>query len=231
MSFQQCPLCLADKTHHYYKAQPPQSNDPEPDKAVREFQQCPECDLIFVPSDQFLSKTEEKSHYDYHQNNPDDIGYRRFLSKLYEPMIKLLDVSAIGLDYGSGPGPTLSVMLEERGHSMSIYDYMYATDESVLNKSYDFITCTETIEHFRDPRKNIIRLWTILNPGGYLGIMTKLVDDQVMFANWHYKNDPTHICFYSMQTIHWLATFWKANIVHQGKDVIIFQKPEDSTVE
>jgi hypothetical protein len=182
-----------------------------------------------VPSKHFLSKTEEENQYSFHQNNPDDSGYRTFLSKLYDPMIKLLDTSDCGLDYGSGPGPTLSVMLEERGHTMNIYDYIFAADDSVLENTYDFITCTETIEHFRSPRDDLINIWEMLKQGGYLGVMTKFYSDEINFSKWYYKNDPTHICFYSSTTIEWLAGFWDATIVHQETDVVIFQKRKEQS--
>jgi hypothetical protein len=36
------------------------------------------------------------------------------------------------------------------------------------------------------------RLWGCLRDGGRLGIMTKLVPNQDLFSEWHYKNDLTH---------------------------------------
>ena len=47
-----------------------------------------------------------------HNNNPYDSEYRKFLSKIIEPLIDKIIPGAKGLDYGSGPGPTLSLMLE-----------------------------------------------------------------------------------------------------------------------
>ena len=54
--------------------------------------------------------------------------------------------------------------------------------------------------------------------------MTKLVIDQNTFAQWHYKNDPTHVRFYSKETFEFLAKYLKASVDFIGEDVIILQK-------
>lgn len=129
-----------------------------------------------------------------------------------------------GLDFGSGPGPTLSVMFEELGYRMAIYDPFYAANESVLEMEYDFVTATEVVEHLQHPGQSLHKMWRCVKPGGYLGIMTKRVVDQEAFANWHYKNDETHICFYSNETFGWLAGKWQTEPVFVENDVVIFQK-------
>jgi len=185
---------------------------------------------VFVPSSQFITAEEEKSYYDLHQNHPDDQGYRRFLNRILLPMKDKLRPGDCGLDFGSGPGPTLSLMFEELGFSMKIYDHFYADDGYVLQQEYDFITSTETVEHLHHPKTELKRLWGMLKPGGYLGIMTKLVIDRNAFTTWHYKNDPTHVCFFSQQTFTWLADLWKANLELFDSDVILFEKPIEVSV-
>ena len=138
-----CPLCKASEANHILR-----------DK-VRDYFLCRICGLIFVPPEQFLSHEEEKSRYDLHQNSPDDPEYRRFLSRLFIPMQKHLAPQGRGLDFGSGPGPTLSVMFEEAGHSMTLYDPFYAKAPSVLENQYDFVTATEVVEHLRSPREEL----------------------------------------------------------------------------
>jgi hypothetical protein len=63
-----------------------------------------------------------------------------------------------------------------------------------------------------------------------MGIMTKMVRGPEAFANWHYKNDPTHVSFFSQQTFMWLAESWQAKAEFFGDDVIVFQKPIEVTV-
>ncbi len=207
-----CPLCQAADAIKIYT-----------DKD-REYLQCQTCQLIFVPPNFFLSTDDEKARYDTHQNSPDDPKYRAFLSRLFVPMQNRLASGSHGLDFGSGPGPTLSVMFEEVGHSMAIYDHFYAPTPAALDAPYDFITATEVVEHLHHPRHELDRLWAILKPGGILGIMTQLVPDQEAFAEWYYKRDPTHVCFFSSTTIAWLATQWQATLTFEGTDAMLFFK-------
>ncbi len=190
---------------------------------------CQQCALVFVPAAQFISPEQEKAQYDLHQNHPDDQGYRQFLSRLFNPLKNKLKSGAHGLDFGSGPGPTLSLMFEENGYRMNIYDPFYADDTRVFQQHYDFITATETVEHLHHPKNELDRLWDLLKPGGHLGIMTKLVIDRDAFASWHYKNDPTHVCFFSRETFLWLAEIWKAKLEFIGNDVILLKKPGENT--
>ncbi|WP_455206577.1 class I SAM-dependent methyltransferase [Kaarinaea lacus] len=199
-------------------------SEPEQKALRRDYLRCENCALVFVPSFQFISREQEKAHYDLHQNHPADQGYRLFLNRLLVPMKEKLKSGSRGLDFGSGPGPTLSLMFEELGFPMKIYDHFYANDEFVLQQQYDFITTTETVEHLHHPKTELERLWSLLKPGGLLGIMTKLVIDRDAFANWHYKNDPTHVCFFSNETFRWLADLWHAKIEFTGNDVILFEK-------
>lgn len=110
---------------------------------------------------------------------------------------------------------------------MNIYDPHYCPDREVLQGSlrYDFITATEVLEHLKDPARELELLWKLLKPMGWLGIMTKLALDRTAFSKWHYKNDATHICFFSTATMQWLARKWHTEVVQIGADVLFFQKP------
>ena len=207
-----CPLCQSVHTEFFLK-----------DK-FRSYFQCNTCCLVFVPTSQRLSSEEEKSRYDLHQNIPDDPNYRKFLSRIFNPIQKLIAPKSKGLDFGSGPGPTLSLMFEEAGHIMSIYDHFFANNSSIFKEKYDFITTSEVFEHLFEPRKELDRLWDCLRPSGYLGIMTNLLTNKEEFGKWYYKNDDTHICFYSKFTFRWLAEELQAKVTFFGKDVIILQK-------
>lgn len=167
----------------------------------REYLRCPQCTLVFVPRRYHLRRDEERDRYAEHRNSPDDPGYRRFLARLFEPLAARLPPGAEGLDYGSGPGPTLSVMFEEAGFPMRIFDPAFAPDHTALERRYDFVTCSETAEHFAAPDAEWRRLAGLLRPGGWLGVMTQWLEADVDFDGWHYKNDPTHVCFYTRESI------------------------------
>lgn len=190
---------------------------------TRQYRNCSNCDLIFVEQKFWLSKEGEKKEYDLHQNSPNDLGYRKFLSRLYSPLKSRLNSGAIGLDFGCGPGPTLSIMFEETGFDVSLYDKFYNQNLEVFNKSYDFITATEVLEHLQNPHLEIKRLTSCLKPDGHLGVMTKLSKGLEAFEKWHYKNDQTHICFYSKKSFDWISNEWNLKIDYIKDDVILLK--------
>ncbi len=166
----------------------------------------------------------ERAEYDLHENDPSDVRYRRFLGRLATPLLAQLTLGACGLDFGSGPGPTLSLMMREAGYSVDIYDLYYAKDSSIFEKKYDFITATEVVEHLRNPRFELDRLFAMLRPGGVLAIMTKLARDAQAFSSWHYKNDKTHIAFFSAETFLWLGANWNCDVEFISADVVFLSK-------
>jgi len=207
-----CPLCLKNNIEHYHQ-----------DK-FRDYWQCLFCQLVFVKPEQYLSVVEEKSIYDQHQNTPDDLGYRKFLNKLLVPLSVKLKMGAKGLDFGSGPGATISVMMQEEGFNVSDYDVFYANKPELLKDSYDFITCTEVIEHLHNPHQEITLLSGLLTQNGHLGIMTKRVIDKNKFSTWHFKNDLTHVCFYSDDTFKFIANQWNFKLHIINSDTLILTK-------
>jgi 2-polyprenyl-3-methyl-5-hydroxy-6-metoxy-1,4-benzoquinol methylase len=96
-------------------------------------------------------------------------------------------------------------MLRELGYDVLDYDPYYAPFRERLDRRYDFITVCEVAEHLADPAAEFARLFDCLNPGGVLGIMTSHIPPDQPFVSWHYQRDPTHICFYSESSLHWLA--------------------------
>jgi cyclopropane fatty-acyl-phospholipid synthase-like methyltransferase len=67
-------------------------------------------------------------------------------------------------------------------------------------RTYDFITCTEVVEHFHHPALEFRRLDALLKPGGWLAIQTTFQTDDARFARWNYRRDPTHVVFYRPYT-------------------------------
>jgi len=107
---------------------------------------------------------------------------------------------------------------------MAIYDPFYAPDLSVLETQYAFVTATEVAEHLHHPGRDLNKLWSCLKPGGTLGIMTKLALNQEAFRKWHYKNDPTHVCFFTRASFAWLGAQWQAELLFPAQDVILLGK-------
>jgi SAM-dependent methyltransferase len=207
-----CPLCGSRDAREYCRDQ------------RRHYLRCGTCRLVFVPPDRHLSPDDEKKRYDLHRNAPDDRGYRTFLRRMVDPLQKRLAPGSAGLDFGSGPEPVLAAMFRKAGHIMTTYDRFYEPAPAVLEGRYDFITATEVVEHLHDPKTELDRLWDRLRPGGWLGIMTRPAVERDAFPAWHYKNDLTHICFFSPETFYWLAGRWEADLEFPESDVVLFRK-------
>jgi SAM-dependent methyltransferase len=207
-----CPLCELSPANPFYEDR------------HRAYLRCPRCQLVFVPPRYFLDSAAERAEYELHENDPEDAGYRRFLGRLAGPLAQRLAPGARGLDFGCGPGPALAVMLSEAGFEVATYDPFFRPDRSALEHRYDFITATEVVEHLHRPGTVLQSLWSMLAPGGWLGVMTKLVRDRAAFGRWHYKNDPTHVAFFSRQTWLWWAQRHGADLEFVGCDVILLKR-------
>lgn len=209
-----CPLC----------AEP----DPPPLVEVhgRTYGECARCRLVAMAPADRLSAAEERARYEMHENDAADPAYREFLDRVASPLLERLPAAAAGLDYGAGPGPALSRMLEEAGHPTAVYDPFFAPDRAALARTYDFVTCTETAEHFHAPREEFRRLDSLLRPGGWLGLMTEVRDESQPFETWWYARDPTHVCFYGPATLRWLADHFGWELERPHRNVALFRKPK-----
>ncbi|MFZ5607476.1 MAG: class I SAM-dependent methyltransferase [Pseudomonadota bacterium] len=175
------------------------------DRARRYFE-CSRCALVMADPASHLSAAEERAIYDLHRNDPADARYRAFLARLAEPLRAKLVPGMRGLDFGCGPGPVLAVMLREAGMAMAEYDPFYAPDATLLETQYDFVTCTEVVEHFRDPLAGWTQLAALVRSGGWLGVMTQLAPERPEnFLRWRYRDDRTHVSFHRLATLQWLA--------------------------
>ncbi|NUZ12141.1 methyltransferase domain-containing protein [Pseudoalteromonas sp. McH1-7] len=207
-----CGLCLGEQLETYHQ-----------DKH-RLYWQCQCCHLVMADPNSRLTPAQEKAIYDSHENDLEDAGYRRFLTRVSEPLIARLSKPSLGLDFGCGPGPLLAKMLEEAGHQVSLFDLYYANNPEVLKQQYDFIVSTEVVEHLSKPGQVLQQLLALLDCGQPLVLMTKLVIDKSRFANWHYKNDLTHISFFSQKTFAYFAAQQDCDLEFIGNDVIILTK-------
>lgn len=207
-----CPLCGESGAVEYARGR------------SRIYRRCAACSLIFVPREAHVTLDAEKRRYDLHRNAPDDDGYVRFLSRLPDALIPKLQPGMHGLDFGCGPSAVLAGLLRERGFPMAVYDPFYAPDAAALERQYDFVTCTEVIEHFREPVSDFVRLFARVKPGGWLGILTSLWEGSPAdFARWRYANDETHLAFYCPRTLEWVARRHGAALELPAPGVILYR--------
>jgi SAM-dependent methyltransferase len=191
----------------------------------KQYNRCQICEATFLEPQHRLPIEDERAQYKLHHNDPADSRYRRFLSKVSDPLLERLPHRSTGLDYGCGSGPALAAMLGDAGHGMSLYDPLFYPDTQPLNDTYDFITCTETIEHFHRPAEEFAHFDRMLRPGGWLALSTCFQTEDHRFAMWHYRRDPTHVVFYRDTTLRHLARHfgWRCDI--PLKNVVLMQKP------
>ena len=209
----ECPLCRAGLATPYFSDR------------KREFFRCKSCGLVSVPEKYHLSESDEKIRYDLHENHPDNKGYFNFLNNFVSVIRKYIVESSNGLDFGSGPTPVLAEILSSIGYDITIFDPFYADDRFVLDNKYDFITLVEVVEHLKDPEEELRTLWECLNQGGMIGIMTGfLPEDKDEFRGWSYKNDSTHICFYSVDTFKWISKSLNSELMFPADNIVLMFK-------
>ena len=190
----------------------------------RDFIHCPEWDCVSVPDEFLLPPEQERERYLLHENHPEHQGYREFLGNLLDEVAPLLPPGAEGLDYGCGDPAVLIMMLEDAGFRMAGYDLFFRPDDAALQRTYDFIVCSETAEHFREPLREFERLNGLLRPGAILGVMTGMLDGWEGLADWHYRFDETHACFYSARSMGWLAERFGWSCAFPRENVVIFTR-------
>lgn len=166
---------------------------------------CQQCMATFLDPSQLPHRSVEHAQYRLHRNEVSDVQYRKFLGRVALPLLERLPAGLSGLDYGCGPGPALAAMLIEAGHRMAVYDPLFFNDPKLLDNPYDFITCTEVVEHFHHAFDEFAQFDRLLKPGGWLAVMTMFQTDDAAFAGWHYRRDPTHVVFYREMTFRTIA--------------------------
>jgi Methyltransferase domain len=205
------------------------------DLSLGAFDDCPRCGLLSRATSGHLSLVDERAFYGTHENSVDDPRYRSFVGRAARPLLPLLKSGAKGLDFGSGPAPALAEIFREKGFATEALDPFFGSEKdgereaigstmTVREGAYDFITCTEVAEHFRQPGEEFARLFRGLAPEGYLVVMTEWYRDQSPLRGWRYARDPTHVAFYRRSTFEWLASTYGASLTFAPDDVCLFQK-------
>ncbi|MCO4745358.1 MAG: class I SAM-dependent methyltransferase [Proteobacteria bacterium] len=205
-----CPVCEATEVHAFTRV------------GEQAYWRCGRCVATFLDAAHRLGTEAERAVYEEHDNTVADAGYRRFLSKLADPLLARVRASSTGLDFGCGPGPALAAMLREAGHTVAVFDPFFFPDATVLDQTYDFVTCTEVVEHLHQPGVVFDQLGTLLRTGGTLAVMTCFQTDDARFAGWNYRRDPTHVVFYREETMRFIASQRGWSIEIPRKDVALF---------
>jgi hypothetical protein len=187
-----CPLC-ADVANHFYTHQ------------HREFYYCSTCFSVFLDTKNYMTKTDEKKHYEFHNNDINNKGYQQFVSPIVNIVLNDFTPKHFGLDFGSGTNSVIVKLLKDNSYNIVEYDPFFSNQPKVLEKQYDYITCCEVIEHFHHPFEEFKKLYHLLKPGAKLICMTDFFSETQNFSTWYYKNDHSHVFFYHLKTMEWIT--------------------------
>ncbi len=171
------------------------------------YRYCKECQAISLEEDFIVDKAKERAQYENHNNSFESKGYVRMFEDFLDYFWHDLDKNAINaLDFGSGPGPVLAQIMENRALHVEVYDKFYQPEPIYKDKKYDLITSTEVFEHLQNPLEVLKLFKKHLKKGGLIAIMTLFHDNnEENFQKWWYRRDPTHILFYTPKTFEVLA--------------------------
>jgi hypothetical protein len=211
--------------------------------SIREYGQCLSCGGFFLEAVSHLSPPEEKKRYAQHNNSLENRGYAAYLESFIDmccsfPQIREVLPGKIRtvLDYGSGPEPSLAKLLSDRGFNVRISDPFFAPEAVISDGEADMITCLEVAEHFKHPVEEFQTMSRYLRLGGFLAVGTHLIESQGkpeenldFFRSWWYRQDLTHVSFYTEQSLLFVAE--KAGfewLGQAGAHVYIFTKQQES---
>jgi SAM-dependent methyltransferase len=176
---------------------------------------------VFLNPNQRLERKNEEERYQKHNNDIHSKGYQKFVKPMVVAVKLRFSPSHSGLDYGAGPGPVVSYLLENLGYSITKYDPFFFPSTDVLNRKFDFIICSEVAEHFYNPYLEFQKLKGLLKPNGALLCFTELFNDEITFDTWHYKNDETHVFFYHPKAIDFITNeFYFSNAIIEDRLVV-----------
>lgn len=188
----------------------------------RSYYHCEKCRLIFVPANDHISVKEEIKRYTLHDNNIGHAGYVRFLTELVRVIGEQTNPSGQILDYGSGPEEVLTRLLRKNGYNCTSFDPLYDIGKEAISKTYDMVVLCEVLEHLRTVRSEIEKIKNILNPDGAVIIRTRLHPPPEDIAGWWYKNDSTHVNFFSREALDVMAAMLgRKKVVTAAGDIFI----------
>lgn len=156
----------------------------------------------------------------------DSEGYQNFFKVFVQYVMAHKKPIDLGLDYGSGPSSVVQDQLVKQNYHVKVFDPLFHNHTETLQKKYDYVICTEVIEHFKDPETELNKLMGLLKPSGDLFLKTGLTDEVTDFSRWHYHRDITHVGFFNQKSIRWVAHHFGLELIHCSPDVIHLTKVE-----
>ncbi len=178
------------------------------------------CGGFFLYPDFFAQLNEQKERYMLHTNSlgakSETNGYRKYLEKFLATVLdyektKVLNGEVRRLfDYGSGPSPALVELLGEYSRDLAFvneveikhWDPFFYPEGDFFSNGADIVFCLEVIEHFENPIEGFQGLARACSYGGLVAVKTMIAPSTFeQFAKWWYKDDFTHVSFYTNESV------------------------------
>jgi hypothetical protein len=220
-----CRLCGALTRAFYTESRAPR-RIPSP----RRYELCPNCDLVQVHRSDLPTFSRERTRYEEHRNS--DRRYHDYLCEFAQRRI----VPLIGrsghrgrlevIDYGSGPVAALAPVLRDLGLRVFGYDPFFGPFREPPSQSGDIVVLHEVVEHFSRPGSALPRAVAAMRRCGFLVVEAQTrPPDAAAFARWTYRQDPTHVAFYTRETFAHIARRWGFTEVASDDRGAVFCRP------
>ena len=204
MKKEKCPLCSINDCSHLGQG------------FSRNYYLCPRCELVHVPVDDHVSIEREREEYDLHENDEDSQSYRSYLCAVADEIESAYEGTARILDFGACRDFVLTKLLRERGHQCTPYDPLYSLPLPE-GETFDIIVLCEVIEHLRHLQKELSLINNFLEPNGLLFIRTQFYPSCDGVKSWWYANDVTHINFFNVTSLRYVAKFLDRELLSHDK--------------
>lgn len=186
---------------------------------------CSSCNLIFTTPDSHLTPQQERTRYEMHDNTESNTGYVKFLETVAETAISVTPPDGSILDFGCGKNAVLEKTLIKLGWQCDSWDPLFNYRIDFSDKHYDTIILCEVVEHLRELQTEMNLVKELLKPHTNVIIRTQLYNSLESFPQWWYRQDSTHINFFSNSTLSFLATVLGRNCTGTDyKDIFIFNR-------
>ncbi len=190
-----------------------------------EYRYCGRCGLVQALPRFFPDPLKEKERYLKHNNSFENSGYVKYLTDFIASAVApYVGKGSSILDYGCGPAPVLTALLKKKDYRVTPYDPYFHADRRWKTQHFDSVVSVEVFEHLQDPLTALKEILSVLDTDGIVIIRTLLHNEnQDVFSNWWYRQDCTHITFYSEKSFLFLAENFPLKIlaIKNGSEIIL----------
>ena len=201
-------------------------------KDTRTFYKCPVCYLIFTEEMADEKGSEEHYKKQWTEGNPD---FWKQQVDVFMGVAERFITPAKILDFGSGSG-AITEELRSRGYDVTPLEPMehgYLRDQN-YPYLFNLIVGLEVIEHIPNLWDELRELNDVLQPGGVMIFSTAMTDKFIehpqaveVFKGWWYKDDQTHVSFFSTDSVAMMAHKMGYESYVVGDQLFVLKKPAE----